>query len=284
MRMTSSYELGFRRLFGGPKLIFWSHGYNMEVGIETWYARLRQFPRTALGRCADAHIVYSEAGRNVLAASFPRSRIFVAQNTIDMEEIGEFADPQHSWTPESPSIVSIGRFTPDKGMPLLVEAFGEVLSTHPEARLTLIGDGEDMGAVARAAGKLPKGSVNLPGALYDEVALAEYLNAADVAVFGGAVGLSVNHVLAYGLPVVAFSETSGGPKHHPEICYVQPRRTGVLVDEYNASAMARGLLELFREPGGPRAAYAQNIRDFIRGEMNLDLMVEGFESAVSSVA
>ena len=181
-------------------------------------------------------------------------------------------------------MLAVGRMTRDKRLPELVSVFLEVLWAFPDAHLTLVGDGPDMPAVQTAAGELLGLRIHLPGLIYDEAALAPLFMAADLCVIAGAAGLSVNHALAYGLPVVAFRRTPQGPFHHPEICYVQDGVTGWLAEEFTDAALAERIIALLHQYPSPRAALGASIDRFVDDNLTLDHIVEDFHRVYRYVA
>ncbi len=119
-------------------------------------------------------------------------------------------------------------------------------------------------------------SIHMLGAEYDETKLAAQYLCADAAVFSGAVGLSVNHALAYGVPVIAYDRTPLGPSHHPEITYVVDGVTGVRVPTYSDEAMVQSLRGFFKEHQDPKADFAERIRLHVAENLSLDGMIHAF--------
>jgi glycosyltransferase involved in cell wall biosynthesis len=278
MRINSTFELPWiRRTRGKPIVFFWSHGFNMERGLDSAKQKLAQAPRVVLSRLIDGHLCYSEEGREFLARFIPRERLFVAPNTLDVDSLnvaGQNVEPAPA--PGRPHLIAVGRLTPDKEIPRLVRLFLGLKAQIPGAALTIIGDGPDAEKVRAAAGLELGKSIIMPGAEYDESKLAAYYHSADLAVFSGAVGLSVNHALAYGVPVVAFARTPQGPFHHPEIAYVIDGVTGRRVPTYSDEAMIGALRELLSQHPDPKAAFATSIRTYVEANLTLDGMISEF--------
>lgn len=278
LRMSSSYQLiARRRLLGGPITIFWSHGFNMDRGLTGVAPWIYQLPRLSLLRMADANICYSDEGMDFLGRFMPRDRLFLAQNVVDVEPMRKLAaEVGRVEAGGKPHIMTIGRILPDKDFPMLVRVFLKFRETHPEARLTIIGDGPDAERTRQAAGEELGRSVDMVGAEYDEKRLAARFRSSDLIVFSGAVGLSVNHALAYGIPVMAFERTETGPGHHPEIAYVKNGVTGYRVPEYTERALLEGLLKFFADHPDPRSEFDASIRDYVDQTITLDHMIQGF--------
>ncbi|MDJ0848750.1 MAG: glycosyltransferase family 4 protein [Myxococcota bacterium] len=274
LRMTSSWELALRRTLGGPRVVFWSHGYDMARGLGSAARRLAQTPRWWLSRRVDGHVCYSEEGRAELARHVPAERIFVARNTLDVAPLRRLAREAPPRAREGgPHLLAVARMTSERRFPRLVGVFHRFRERFPGATLTIVGDGPDAGATREAAaGELGR-SVRLVGAEYDERTLAAYYAAADLVVFSGAVGLSVNHALAHGVPVLAFARTDTGPGHGPEIAYVIDGVTGRRVPRHCDEALLDALCDFFTCHPEPRRHFAASIARFVDGHLELDAMV-----------
>lgn len=278
MSMSSTYELvARRRLMGGPATLFWSHGFNMDRGLGGVRRSLIQWPRSMLAALADGHICYSEEGRDYLSRYMSNERLFVARNTIDVASVQAMA--RHSIAgkpPGRPHILTIGRLTLDKDFSRLVRIFHQLREDFPNAGLTIIGDGADFERVRAAAGSSLGNSIIMTGAIYEEQELAPHLLSADAVVFTGAVGLSVNHALAYGVPVIAFDRTPTGPHHHPEIAYVIDGITGLRVPQNTDEALVGALRDFFTRHADPKAAFRDSIEDYVTRNLTIDTYVEDF--------
>lgn len=278
MRMNSTFILPWiRQTKGTPLVFFWSHGFSMETGLNTPKEKLMQAPRVVLSRLVDGHLCYSDEGLEFLARFMPRDRLFVAPNTLDIDSIHEVArEATGEPAPGRPHLIHVGRLTPDKDVARLVRLFHALRAHFADAALTIIGDGADADKVRAEAGSELGKSIHMHGAVYDETKLAAYYHSADAAVFSGAVGLAVNHALAYGLPVVAFARTPEGPYHHPEIAYVVDGVTGVRVPTNSDEAMLQSLRSFFTAHDDPKAAFAEGIRGYVKEHLSLDGMIKEF--------
>ena len=278
MRMSSTFDLvARRRLMGGPVTLFWSHGYNMDRGLGGLRRSLIQWPRSMLAALADGHVCYSEEGRDYLSRYMSSDRLFVARNTVDVTHMQAIArNTVAAIPPGRPHIMTIGRLTLDKDFPRLVRIFHRLCEDFPSAALTIIGDGVDTERTRVAAGSSLGDSIIMTGAIYEEEELAPLLLSADAVVFTGAVGLSVNHVLAYGVPVIAFDRTPTGPYHHPEIAYVVDGITGYRVPQNTDEALFTTLRDFFTRHADPKAEFRDSIEDYVAKNLTIDTYVEDF--------
>jgi glycosyltransferase involved in cell wall biosynthesis len=149
-----------------------------------------------------------------------------------------------------PHFVALGRFVEKKAPHLTLLAFREVVQEHPEARLTMIGDGKLLEACRQMASALGLSEcVEFTGVLEHEE-VAEVLREARAFVQHSAqpesgdsegTSISVLEAAATGLPVVATRH--GGIRRS-----VLHGRTGFLVDEYDVGSMVRHMSTLAQKP------------------------------------
>jgi glycosyltransferase involved in cell wall biosynthesis len=148
----------------------------------------------------------------------------------------------------------------------------------PGATLTIVGDGPDAERTRTTAGDELGRSIIMYGEAYDETRLADLYLASDLVVFPGAVGLSVNHALAYGVPVIAFERRPHGPHHHPEIAYVVDGVTGHRVADYSDAALVGALSQFCAEHADPKADFKESIAGFVADNLTLDSLIGDFRN------
>ena len=249
MKTNSVRKLIIERKLGRiQRLLFWSHGWNMGRGFAGVKNKVSQYGRLLPYALADGHITYSQEGASFINRFLPNMPTFVARNTqefsVDCDKLSR-SIIQSAREGRPFRILASGRMTSDKNFPLLVKLFKEILTTIPDARLTIIGDGPDRHNVEMEAGSLLNSQVYLPGEIYNTERLASFFLESDVAAYAGSVGLAVNHALAFGLPFFAFDRGYQIPPfHHPEIAYVIPGITGALAPNQDNAAFVRNLIAM----------------------------------------
>ncbi|WP_151718854.1 glycosyltransferase [Gemmobacter serpentinus] len=146
-------------------------------------------------------------------------------------------EPSHFATvapmPQKLRLVAIGRFTEQKGFPLLIEAVAQAARLHPGLRLTLVGDGELRGEIeALIERHTLRRHVTLTGWLDEEQVKAELDEAQALILPSFAEGLPmvVMEAMASGRPVIA-TAIAGVPE------LVTPE-TGILVPAGDVQALA----------------------------------------------
>lgn len=278
LRMSSTYELCIRRrLRGGPATLFWSHGYNMHRGLGSWRQSMMQWPRIMLSALVDGHICYSDEGRAFLLPYISEDRLFVARNTIDVAPLQTLAlSTKPIEAAGRPHLLTVSRLTRDRNVPNLVRVFKRLLVDFPDAHLTIIGGGPEAEPTKHIAGDLLGRSISMVGAEYDEARLARHYRSADLVVFCGAAGLSINHSLAYGVPVMAYDRTLHGPGHGPEIAYVVDGLTGLRVSTFTDDAMLQALTTFLKKFPDPKASFRESIARYTTENLDINVMVEDF--------
>lgn len=166
-------------------------------------------PAEAMGlRQADAVITLTDRTRDlVIGSGINPSRVRTIPQPYNQASFaGPFQDP----FPEvpHPRVVFVGRFSPEKGVPVLVEAFSRLRNP---AHLILIGDGRAKAQVEAAIRKFRVGGkVTVSGFLPHPTAAAAMAHSQVVALpslFEEA-GTVVVEAMALGVPIVA-SDTGG---------------------------------------------------------------------------
>lgn len=140
----------------------------------------------------------------------------------------------------APRLVSIGRFSEQKGQLVLIEAMARIVKDHPKAQLTLVGDGEMRPQIEAAitAHGLDK-NITLTGWLSEKDVLRELTQAQALVMPSFAEGLPmvIMEAMAAGRPVIA-TYIAGIPE------LVHPGTTGWLVPAGDAGALAQAVDDL----------------------------------------
>lgn len=280
LRLTSTWELLARRkLMGGPKVFFWSIGYNPAKAKDPAAPGSGQWIYPAVYKYADGCLTYGRDGRAFLLPRLGGKPVFVAHNSIDMDFIRHVRDKTPALPRRGfPELVSVSRLTAGKEYVRLVDAFHIILKSFPDAHLTIIGDGPERDTIMRAAGGELDKHIHLTGASYDEAEVAGHMNRADAFVMTGRVGLAINHALGYNLPVISYQRTGLGPFHGSEITHLQPGVTGYEVCGYDANTFAEEVVLRFRETPDLRAKHKPLIEDYVARNLSIDFMVQGFKA------
>ncbi len=198
------------------------------------------------------------------------------QKSSDTEEVRH----RHGLPLGARIVLSVGALKGRKGFDVLLKAFARVVPEEPRACLVIVGGGESRSLKEMATALKIASRVHVLGrmteddltALYQASEVFALLPYGERANFEG-FGIVYLEAGACGKPVVA--ARSGGV---PDA--VRHNETGVIVDEGDAEAAARGIVRLLRDPAlatsmgeaGRRWAAAHDMSQF--GEILLDIYRE----------
>ncbi|MBD2777147.1 glycosyltransferase [Iningainema tapete] len=239
-----------------PQVIEWLKMWGQQRG---WWDREDGFLLTL----SDALITTNAEAEEVIYQRLPQLsnrvlRIPIAANvdvaTIDKTTARQQLRQRCKFAQDTTVIVFFGFLHPVKGIETLLSAFKQVLITHPQARLLLVGGVESL-ALRGEEAKLYweklhafvaeldlSEMVHLTGYVDAETA-SKYLSGSDIGVLPFNHGLTMKSgslltLLAHGLPVVGTSHNTPLPEKHP-VQLVPPR---------NINALADALCQLLNQP------------------------------------
>lgn len=226
----------------GIAVLFWGHGAYGREG------RLKRRFRNRFLRLADGVLVYGEHARGLLIADgFPPERVRVVYNSLDHArqlairesfiEPGFFAGQDWFRQTSAPTLLFVGRLTPQKQIDRLIDAVVRLRDQGRVFNLLLVGDGPEFGRLRALAADLA-GQVHFYGACYDEESLGRLIANADLCVSPGEVGLTAMHALGYGTPVCTHDDMT---RQMPEAEAIVEGRTGVLFDYDNKMNLASAI-------------------------------------------
>ncbi len=178
---------------------------------------------------------------------------------------------------EPHTVLCVARQYPRKRVADLITAFQAVHQRLPSARLVVIGDGPEHGALQELVQRLELGAVvQLLGALADDGAVREWYRRSAVFCLPSiqeGFGIVFLEAMASGLPVVSTTATA-----IPEV--VPHGRAGLLVPPRDPAALAEALLQLLTD-----SELQQSCRAYGREHVtpfSWDRVAERFLEAVSS--
>jgi glycosyltransferase involved in cell wall biosynthesis len=178
---------------------------------------------------------------------------------------------------EPHTVLCVARQYPRKRVADLITAFQTVHRRLPSARLVVIGDGPEHGALQELVRRLELGAVvQLLGALPDDSQVRDWYRRSAVFCLPSiqeGFGIVFLEAMASGLPVVSTTATA-----IPEV--VLDGRAGLLVPPRDPQALAEALLQLLTD-----SELQQSCRAFGRdhvGPFSWDRVAERFLEAVSS--
>jgi glycosyltransferase involved in cell wall biosynthesis len=214
----------------GAKYVTTEHGIAGDDAVyhgSAWKSRLMAAVHALRLRRASAVIAVAEATKWAMVHKWkPRQAVTVIPNGVDADEVTariRTAAPVSGTGGASrggPRILSLARLSAEKRIPELLEAFARLRLTHPDATLTVAGDGPDRGALEAQARTLGLAdSVAFPGFVDAGAAMSEADVVVQLSVWENC-SYTLLDAVAAGLGVVA-TPVGGNPEILPERCLVE---------------------------------------------------------------
>ena len=229
-------------------LVLTEHGYmSHEAGVEHRDKLLfrgmphlarRLYPRAGALVAVDQGILDDLTG--TVKVDLARLETAVIPNPVDLDLVRASAGAAGDRAAgRAPVIVTVGRLSPQKNQELLLRAFARLA---PGARLEIVGDGPERGALEAAAARLGiAGAVTFHGRRPNPHAITAR---ADVFVLPSRIEgcpLALVEALAIGCPAVA-TDCAPGPRS-----ILEDGRVGMLVPPDDPAALAGALEELLAD-------------------------------------
>ncbi|MFO7779153.1 MAG: glycosyltransferase family 4 protein [Nitriliruptoraceae bacterium] len=236
--------VGLAAAFGSPApLVVTFHAWS---DTDRAYRLVRPLGRGVMARTAVAVTVSrAAADYHATALGIDPGSLRIVPNGVDVGPFQQAADAVGDERPPGPPrVVFVGRLEPRKGVLVLAAAFRKLLATHPDAILTVLGDGPQRHQLAAALSEVPASQVRLAGRVSSS-ALARGLAHADVAVAPALGGESFGIVLLEAMAARTAVVASDLPGYRS---VVTDGRDGLLVPPGDADALAGTLARLLSAP------------------------------------
>ena len=235
-----AYAVRFRRTLG-HRVAYYYHNVTdpaLYEGTERSRREEEEASMLTTLREVDAIFTNSEFTKARVAETVGRDAT-VAHPAADFETF----EPGPSVRSDTPTLVHVGRLVRHKGPDLLLEAFAQVRSRHPEAQLRLVGRGDQSDYCCRLTDRAEEiGNVELVGDLSLPELAGEYQRAwvfTCASLFEG-FGMPFLEAHACGLPCVGFDVCSV-----PEV--VANGETGLLAPKGDVDGLAQAIDELLSD-------------------------------------
>jgi glycosyltransferase involved in cell wall biosynthesis len=140
------------------------------------------------------------------------------------------------------TFVSLSRITKEKNLPLLVEAFSQVVKIYQNTRLLIVGDGPVRKDLEKQAEQLGIETPLLFAGYVDPTAVPHHLAAADAFAFASTAetqGIVMAEAMAAGLPVVAVN----APGSRDVVCH----EVSGLLTKNTADDLAQAMMRLVQD-------------------------------------
>lgn len=256
-----------------------AHFHGFDAHRTDYLARYDQY--RDLFAYASALIVVSRAMEaQLIAIGAPREKVIYNCYGIDVDR---FVPGRPDQAP--PHFVAVGRFADKKAPQLTIRAFHKVASVHPEARLTMVGQGKLWAQCERMVRELGlEQHVDLCGVKRPEEIIA-LLHASRAFVQHSVVTetndhegtpLAVLEAMASGVPVVATRHAGIGD-------VVEHGVRGLLCAEHDIDAMAENMIRLVRDPARARTLGSAG-RAYTESAHRVEVQVANLQRILERVA
>jgi len=201
--------------------------------------------RDHLRRFRTARPVLANADRLVVPSEYLvevfREFGLTAQAVPNIVDLSQFSFRERS--PLRPNLVCTRGFHPYYRVDVVVRAFAEIQREFPLARLDLVGGGPLEGQIRDLVSRLNLSNVNFTG-VASRNEIGSFYDAADIFINASALDnmpVSILEAFASGTPVV--STAPEGMRY-----LIEHERTGLLSEPGDASALAKSVIRLLRDP------------------------------------
>lgn len=285
-RFISTWISALLARFRGKRVLMWTHG--LRSRSHGLLGRVRM----AFYRLAHGLLLYGHHARRLLMEEgFDPDALYVIYNSLDYDaqkalrdrlpsrEIAEtraslFADAS------APVLTFIGRLIDSKRLDMLVEAVARLRDCGKPVNVLLIGEGPAQPKLQAEVDKARlTDRVVFYGPCFDETQLARLMLSADLCVCPEAVGLTVMHALAYGLPVIT---SDGVARHGPEFEAIVPDVSGQFFRQGDVDDLARCIEGWLARPTSREETAAACIR-IVEKYYNAAVQVQIINKAVRGV-
>jgi glycosyltransferase involved in cell wall biosynthesis len=267
----------------GRRVVLWAmvHSFrNFPFGLALRLAWYRMFSQI---------LVYSDAEANYLSAKGFGGQIVGINNGVDYELISKAAEAWsisklRAWGSSNgisgrKIILSCSRLDKKNKFEQILQVLPQIIEKHPGLLWCIIGDGPERIALEAQTLQLGlKSHVRFLGQMYDKNEQAPWFLSSQMLVHPGAIGLTLLHAMAFGLPVI----THNDPKRHgPEFAAMIPGEHGLTHSEDALAEIANSVLELLDKDRQSRAM-GQAGQKVVRDRYNTGVMAERFLKMIES--
>lgn len=215
----------------------------------------------------------------LISQGYPEKRIFVAQNTLNVEDIYT----QHSsfLKDQKPNgivkFLFVGVIFANKRLDTALEAFGRLAKKGFHFQFDVIGGGEIVEDLKSQARELQiENNVTFHGPKYKDE-LADFFRKADVFLLPGTGGLAVNEAMAYSLPVI----TTPGDGTAYDL--IENGQNGFILDfDYEVHDLERKISHFIEIPRSELLEMGNKSLSIIKQKATLSNMVRQIVKSVSS--
>jgi len=243
----------------------------------------RRIERAFIRNC-DALLAYGHVSADYFVRyGYPRERIFVAQNTVDVREIARRIPAAQAGAATLRKRLDLqgrlvfgylGRLVSQKRVDWIIDAFVDARTTGLDAVLIIAGDGPNRGALESRANTSRCAEAIFFCGRVPESQVDAYFEIFDIFISAYSAGLAILEAMAHAKVVVTT------PENRPETEMVRDGITGFVTVDYSVAALADGLRRAAvsvhsGQPVGQRA------QETVLSNATMENMVDAFDRAIS---
>lgn len=289
LHQLSSLWIAFRAKLNGFGVVWWGH--HVSACAKTWAVQIRL---VVIRIFADCVLCYTDTGINFfLKHGFSKNRVFATGNTLDLKAI---EDARNHWLENG----RLERFKTKNNihgkrvllfssvlrsktqLDVLIRALPMIEKKYPDICCVVVGEGELLFPCQKLASELKVAEkIRWLGRIHEQSLLAPWFLSAQAFVYPGAVGLSIVHAMAYGLPVIVNKNIQG---HGPEYVLFEDRENGLGFEEEGIESLAGQVNSLLAIPLEKRQTMGRHGRERVFKEYTMTRMIERFSEAIIACA
>ena len=238
---------------------------------------------------ADAFISYTDHDRHKLELIVDEGTVFTARNTIDATTLVKLKDDceldgkenikRRLGLSKTYYLCYIGRLLKEKRIDLFLKTLHFLQGKGLDIGAIIIGEGPLLPDLKLLGTRLDIKHVHWMGRIDSYSESAPFLYASDIQLIPGAVGLSFNHGLAFGLPLVTCVTSKDGPFHGPEIDYMVEGFTGAMVDSEKVEYIAETVIGVIQN----LHHYKKESLNYFHTKLGVNSFLSGFMGAINFV-
>lgn len=254
------------------KLVYWNIGapasYTRHYGegSKMYFAYTHFFQRKA-----DAHVSYAEEGKRIhIEHGFKPEMLFVANNTVKVPKINKHRSRN--------SIIFIGTLYPQKGIPILLDAYKKAYEKDNNTLpLNIVGDGILSHSISQwIKDNHLESKVHMLGALYSAEDKIPVFESAYACISPNQAGLAVLESMGYGVPFITSKDAITGG----EAFNIIDEENGKRID--SLEELADIILEISHNPERYEKM-GENAYDYYWDKRTPEIMANGLKEAINYV-
>lgn len=265
--------------FSNIPLVFWYCGWEAQSkNIMKKIKWLLAYPYLS---SASSFIAYGSESKEILIEmGANENKIFIAQNTIDTDEIQESIEHYIKQAEKLKAemqignklvILYVGAINAGKKVNVLIDAYRQLKAKHENIALIIVGDGPEKKELQKLVLNESIQDVTFTGKIVDDV--NKYFSLCDIFVLPGLGGLAINQAMAIGKTVIC----GGGDGTEKDL--IVNNETGFLVNTMDCSDLVKTIEYLYEHPEELKRISA-NAQKYIYEKASVSNMLNSFEAAI----